>query len=548
MGKEFKKTNGITLVALVITIIVMLILAGVVISLTLNENGVISKAQKSGEAYNEQAAREKLELVLLDLQTDKRINPNYNENQYINVKIQEKQMTVSGDIVFVDGWQFQIDRSVPKIVASLGNKMPEEKIQITMNSTISEDFAKATIDIQIAYEKEIVSIIFDGETVEIPEKQEGKYILQKDVADNGIYSVIAKDETGSYNIQAIEVKDLTENMDIYTKEDLMAFVEKVNSGRTFEGKVVKLKADINLNEKNYVITDGKAEFNSDAEKWTVITTFAGTFEGNGHKIKGIYFNTTARDIAMFNTITEKGAIKNLIIEDSYYYTLNNKGGKAAFLVCNNLGTIYQCATSKTCSITVKSTGTVHDYGIGAAGLVYENEGLIQECCNFADITSNKGFGSWACSAGIVMLNYGTILDSYNTGKISTIGGSAYRAGGISGRDYEEGIIKNCYNIGLISSTSAYRHDYIEYGGISGGTEDKTRVYRTNNNFYLSGIFTISKCGNKDREASINATANTTRTDEYGLNENQFLGIEKVDEKDILELLNTRDEKNTRSMD
>lgn len=46
-----KKQNGITLVALVITIIVLLILAGVTISLTLGENGLLSRAQEGKNAH-----------------------------------------------------------------------------------------------------------------------------------------------------------------------------------------------------------------------------------------------------------------------------------------------------------------------------------------------------------------------------------------------------------------------------------------------------------------------------------------------------------------
>lgn len=49
-----KNNNGITIVALVVTIVVLLILAGVSINLVLGNNGVISKAKeaetKSGEA------------------------------------------------------------------------------------------------------------------------------------------------------------------------------------------------------------------------------------------------------------------------------------------------------------------------------------------------------------------------------------------------------------------------------------------------------------------------------------------------------------------
>ena len=55
-----KGQKGITLVALVITIIVLLILAGVTITLTLGEKGIFKTAEKAGENYT-QAQREELE-------------------------------------------------------------------------------------------------------------------------------------------------------------------------------------------------------------------------------------------------------------------------------------------------------------------------------------------------------------------------------------------------------------------------------------------------------------------------------------------------------
>lgn len=51
----FKKEKGITLVALVVTIVVLLILAGVSISLVLSNNGVINKAKESKTQYQNAA-------------------------------------------------------------------------------------------------------------------------------------------------------------------------------------------------------------------------------------------------------------------------------------------------------------------------------------------------------------------------------------------------------------------------------------------------------------------------------------------------------------
>lgn len=50
-----KQQKGITLVALVITVIVMLILAGVAISLTINDNGIFHKSSEGAEVYKNSA-------------------------------------------------------------------------------------------------------------------------------------------------------------------------------------------------------------------------------------------------------------------------------------------------------------------------------------------------------------------------------------------------------------------------------------------------------------------------------------------------------------
>ena len=53
-----KQEKGITLIALVVTIVVLLILAGVSISLVLNNNGVISKAKDAKNQYAEAQTNE----------------------------------------------------------------------------------------------------------------------------------------------------------------------------------------------------------------------------------------------------------------------------------------------------------------------------------------------------------------------------------------------------------------------------------------------------------------------------------------------------------
>ena len=59
-----KSNKGITLVALVITIIVLLILAGVSISLVVGDNGVLTQAQKASQKTDVASARSALEMTL----------------------------------------------------------------------------------------------------------------------------------------------------------------------------------------------------------------------------------------------------------------------------------------------------------------------------------------------------------------------------------------------------------------------------------------------------------------------------------------------------
>ena len=59
---KIKQEKGITLIALVVTIVVLLILAGVSISLVLNNNGVISKAKDAKNQYAEAQTNEEKQL------------------------------------------------------------------------------------------------------------------------------------------------------------------------------------------------------------------------------------------------------------------------------------------------------------------------------------------------------------------------------------------------------------------------------------------------------------------------------------------------------
>lgn len=63
-----KNNDGITLTSLVITVIVLLILAGISVSILLGENGLINRSQLAKEESNKQTAQEKINLKIADIQ------------------------------------------------------------------------------------------------------------------------------------------------------------------------------------------------------------------------------------------------------------------------------------------------------------------------------------------------------------------------------------------------------------------------------------------------------------------------------------------------
>ena len=94
--KEVKKSfqTGITLIALVITIIILIILAGVSINLVVGDNGIITTAKRAKEEMTISEGKEKIELALLDINTERISNGNSCNLDYVSEKIDGKVKNV----------------------------------------------------------------------------------------------------------------------------------------------------------------------------------------------------------------------------------------------------------------------------------------------------------------------------------------------------------------------------------------------------------------------------------------------------------------------
>ena len=78
---KMRKKQGITLISLVVTIIVLLILAGVTIAALTGENGILNRAAEAKEKTEEAQRKEESDLDYMDKYIDKVVN---NESLVLN--------------------------------------------------------------------------------------------------------------------------------------------------------------------------------------------------------------------------------------------------------------------------------------------------------------------------------------------------------------------------------------------------------------------------------------------------------------------------------
>ncbi|MCI8273596.1 MAG: hypothetical protein HFJ55_05905 [Clostridia bacterium] len=161
------------------------------------ENGIISQAKQAKENNKEAEAREKLEVVLLNAQIEKKTNIEYNEMEFLDSIItnQINGAKVRGDVAIVDGYAYELDRSIPKVGKYL---LKEEKLIFPKVSVSTPDIASdnrsATFTIT-AQEKtngiNRIEIWRTGEKIKeyeynnIKEEIEETYTVKR----NGIYTV-----------------------------------------------------------------------------------------------------------------------------------------------------------------------------------------------------------------------------------------------------------------------------------------------------------------------------------------------------------------------
>ena len=442
--RENKREAGITLLALVITIIVLLILAGIIISAITGDNGIIGNA---GQAKEETEIANEKEIV------EKATVQAMGNNKYGNIEESELQE--------------QLDK--------------ETDTGKTEVSDVEDEF----------------EVVFH--------ESNRYYTVDKDGNVDGAYEIIEDKHPGDITLgKDGETLDGSEEKpyEIWCIEDLIAFSNMVNgegirlengepkqirSTNSFSLKYVVLKTNLNFKSKLSYQNSERTDFgdingneNDGNTLMNEMTTengfkpigmventgFGGVFDGQNYWIKEMYIHREDRGVGLFTKIDNVNSvvIKNLRISGEMAGGIvgsRGSGGSDKTLMiadCINYGEIEG-----------------QNFSGGIIGLAYETTKIIN-CCNIGKIVSkdkNEAYGGAGGIIGTSMFKV-NIINAYNFGNVE----AEKNAGGILGYSYwAEKSIENCYNIGKISGDTV--------GGIIGTLTLSNELLATQNCYYLN---------------------------------------------------------------
>lgn len=236
-----RKIKGITLIALVITIVILLILSGITIVSLTGENGLLKRAQVAKDTTNKNQAAETMNLKITNIQIS-----SYAENQELpSLQYVADRLCEDNDMEYVL-LESKKTASLDKIIVSDGKSIYTKLKEYPYEFEINSSLQLASINGVKVTKKEGTSnfvIYIDNKKVDVFPNKESGYTLLKVEADNGT-NISFNEESWSFT-----VSNFTDINTVFTFY--------------FENTVKKLLSLAKLDENKYntlddVLTDNDA--------------------------------------------------------------------------------------------------------------------------------------------------------------------------------------------------------------------------------------------------------------------------------------------------
>ena len=245
---------AITLIALIITIIVLLILAGVTLNMVMGDSGIFSKANNAKNKTEVAQYEEELRMCILELQTDTATNGTTFNMETIKNKLVEKvkELENTDDIEFpteetetklegtYKGYEFYVD---DKYAAHIGDKATGIRLTTSLNPSGWTN-QNVTATITIKSNNGLKKIVPQGES-EITLNGEKEYIITKsDIAENTTFTYEVTDSQNNTQTKTAIINTIDKD----PPADFTITAENTENGLQITGTTTDSKSGIDKYE------------------------------------------------------------------------------------------------------------------------------------------------------------------------------------------------------------------------------------------------------------------------------------------------------------
>lgn len=258
---------------------------------------------------------------------------------------------------------------------------------------------------------------------------------ENDALNQAVEVVMVEGPDGMWDGTTIsEVKPDEDNVYHINNGAQLAYISRiVNESKNSTLRIV-LDSDIDLGNYDWMPIAKEKSHN-----------FAGRFDGNNHKINGLYINDKSLSYAgLFGYVkglsTSQAIIENVIVNGEIY-------------AANNVG--------------------------GVVGYV-DNYSTVTHCANYGNVSGDTYVGG---VLGYLSATKTSLSNCYNVGAVLGVA----NVGGVVGYNKAAAVMQNMFSIGVVEGTSA--------GACVGGTTAKTN---------LSGAYSIYECQITDNQTLVTA--------------------------------------------
>ena len=443
--KKRMEEQGVTLLVLVITIIVLLILAGVTISAITGDDGTIVNASKAKFRTEIRDIEEKIEL--------EEINHNNGEEfQFGTLKDLIGREDEYNEILYMEDGK----------LVYLEDKVSDKQAQ-----WLEEMGIKAKQNIIPIYTGEQFKKIGTGEEIQIEEaggevyqfNMDSHYVLQNDIdlncsEENQWVPIGGEGASSASN----PFKGILDGKNYRIKGIYINSEEQYKALFNYNSGIIQ----------NVILDDG------DINATHFVAGIAAVNNGSGQIINCVNkIEINASYITGGIVARNSGLIEDC--KNMAYLVLESASGG----ICGENqrgGIVRRCFN--------ENEMLLKDWGLG--GIVGSNYGIVEKCYNLGNILASTSYARSA-KGGITGSNYGTIKKCYNLATV-TGNSSNWNVGGITGSNEESGIIEFSYNTGkIIGNTNV--------GGIGGNNIGRIRYCYTINTNEITGTNTgtLDKC-------------------------------------------------------